>query len=166
MRTPVLASLRLVAFLLVPLVSCNPLTSTGGGGTAGACNTANGPVNTYTIYGSWKKTSGYDPPRSAAELNSNYDILIVLPGSKMCKLNVVNDAVEQTEYLGTYTHAIDAKTLEFTYLAGANEGSVDSLTYAFSGSCDRTNFNLTYQAGGVEKYTVISKDLSRISCGE
>ena len=143
---------------LVLLNSCNPLVGTT---AAGVCsNEGADSVNTYTIFGSWKKVDGYDTPRTQEELELDFETLIILPGSRMCKIEVKNGAAVRTIFKGDYTHDISRKALEVTY----DDESADSIRYSYSGTCDETKMNFVYTGAKSEVYQVRSKDLEGLTC--
>jgi hypothetical protein len=147
-------------FTIIFLSSCNPLAS--GGTSAGMCRTVGGSqVNTYTLFGSWKKITGYESSRSAAELELNYDVLLIEAGEVFCVVEVINGAVGDKLAEGTYAHNVAQKSATFTILAGFGQGS-NTATYSFTGTCDKTQMTLAYGGGEVERYRVLSKDA--VSC--
>lgn len=166
-------SLRLIFFpllLSVVLVACNPLASSGSGGSQGVCETADGSVvNTYSVFGTWKKIQGYDPPRTATELELNYDLLMVLPGSTMCLVKIENGAAVSTEFVASYSHDVNQKQLGIEVLNAEGQEPMQA-NYSFAGSCNRTQMTLSYvgtaaQSSTSERYEVVSKDTASLNCG-
>lgn len=154
-----------LACLSLVFAGCNPLGSSGSGGTQGVCETADGSViNTYTVFGTWKKVQGYDPPRTSTELELNYELLMVLPGTTLCLVKVENGAVVSTDYVASYVHDVTQKTLDVEILNVA-EPEPYQTSYSFAGSCDKTRMTLSYADSTVEQYDIVSKDTSSLNCG-
>jgi len=110
----------------------------------GKCVTEASSTNTYNVIGKWKKISGYVPSRSKADLELNYEYLIVEPGTKACLTTVVNTTPTSFVYYGDYTNSVPNRRL--TLPDGGSAG------YSFSGSCGDTKMTLSYSDGTVESY--------------
>ena len=155
--------------------SCNILAGGGDSSSQGSCTTASGVVDTYTIFGTWKQITGYDVGRSTAELELNYNVLVLLTGTTFCVVEVVNGevpAANGTIAKGTYTHDVTKKTLALTYddtSTGGLAGTTADVSYSFSGTCDKTKMTLTDKAASTTssstvQYQVRSKSLQGVSC--
>ena len=155
------------------LSACNFLPGSTSLTSTGVCKTTGGNVNTYTIYGVWKKTAGYATPKTTEELETNYDVLILEPGTDFCIRRVLNGSVTSTPIVGTYTHDTTTNTLTFTLdQASGSSGLTEfsyldgsSATYGFSGSCDKTKMTWALPAAstGSETYTVFSKSFDGVN---
>lgn len=150
--------------LIVTVGGCAPL---GMDSTGGTCTTSEGgQVNTYQIFGKWKKRSPYTPPRSDDELALNFDLLIVERGAvsgttttPLCMAQVVNGGLVQVLYRGIYEHDLTNKKMLIQYLQGdvSLVNQIRTATYSFSGSCDSTTLNLAYSDGKTELFDFFSQ---------
>ncbi len=127
------------------------------------CTTADGTgsVDISNPLGSWKKISGYSTPRTAAELELNFDVLIVEAGNRVCVVRVVNGVSMETIYLANYTLDLNTKRISIAY----TDNTSDEARYSITGGCSSTGMSLSYSDGTFETYSLKSKNLSEISCG-
>jgi hypothetical protein len=145
------------------LLGCNFLP---GFADSGTCQLGDGTVvPTYSVYGTWKKISGYDTPRSEAALSENYDVLIVLRSGETCRVEFKNAAqTTTTKDWYSYEHDIDLKSLSLKSMDG--KSSDYSVNYRFSGSCGDTQMTWTSDNSGVEIFQYRSKNVDEASCSE
>lgn len=144
----------LLIALCVGVSSCVPVNQDG----SLSCTTDSGAsVNVHEIYGTWTMTSGYtDGPRSAAELENDYDVLVVQTGKAICRVTYVSKAAMETAFVGTYTNNVNAKSMAISLLAPTTAQVTAS--YSFSGGCSAPTMTLRYNNGAVERYNFRSKD--------
>ncbi len=156
---------------MVFLVSCGGTATKKKTSGAGQCDSESQTVDTYQIFGKWKKLSPYTPSRGTAELELNYDVLIVERGASagtlttpICTAAVVNGGNTGSLWKGAYEHNVNGKQIVVTYSEGADVGSSDTATYSFSGSCDETKMTLSYSGGRTETYQLFSTDVTSSDC--
>ena len=150
-------------FVLFVFSACNILP--GDNSSGGLCQTTDGSVvDTYNIFGTWKKISGYSSPRSETRLQNDYDVLIVMRTGGTCRVEFENAAQTTiTKEFYNFTHDVDLKSLELSSIDGEEGGSIK---YRFSGSCGDTKMTWTWSNGGVEIFQYRSKNLDEVSCSE
>jgi hypothetical protein len=124
------------------------------------CTSSDGTeVDFSTPFGSWKKVSGYSTPKSTADLELNFDVLIVEPGNRICLVRVVNGAVSETVFQGTYVNDVTLKRIAIEI-----DDETLNASWRISGGCSDPTFSLSYDNGSAESYEIRSKDLSQVSC--
>ncbi len=119
------------------------------------------PINTYKPTGQWKRVV-YNPPRSQAELELNFDILVVEPGNQVCMTEISNGVQAGAIFRGSYTHDVSAKSMVFNYEEGLS--GQETLRYSFSGSCDSTRMSLTSGDGSVVSYELFNVEANVGDC--
>lgn len=122
-------------------------------------------MDTRTIFGKWKKVSGYEEPKSPKELELNYDVLIVEMGAILCQTQVINGMQASSLYKASYSHDIDSKSLDMTFLDGETKGS-ENVSYSFSGACNNTRMTLSHTESGEdpEVFELITKKVNSNDC--
>ena len=131
----------------------------------GSCEVDGKSINTYQLIGKWKQVTGYDPQRTKAELESNFNLLVIQKGTTLCAIPVIQQAPQSTtEYTATYEDDINLKKVTFHYTAGPDANNSETSNYSFSGSCDSTTLTWT-RGGNIETFRLINQDVSTNPCG-
>ncbi len=137
-------------WLLWTVMGCTP---------SSVCTSSDGSTADFsTPFGSWKKVSGYSTPKTDAELALNFDVLIVEAGTRICGVRVVNGAISETTFQGTYTNDTTNNRITIDY----GDDTTDTALWRISGGCTSPTFSLSYNDGSSEVYEIQSK--TEVSC--
>jgi len=131
---------------------------------SGACKLGDGSnIDTYKVFGAWKKVDGYTPPRSPDDLALNYDLLYVEYGNRMCAVSRVNGGQQPNAlFKANYTHDVDKRQVTLTTTGGTVPSNL--VSYNFTGSCNTTRMVFTYSNNQRETYEIFNRDLPAGSC--
>lgn len=144
--------------LLVLAFAC-VATFAGCAPTSSVCNTADGSsVDTYQIFGKWKKISGYTVPRTTDELKLNFDLLVIKKGKVMCSERVVSGASDGFNYFANYVQDVPNKKLDLSVVTADStshlittlnpDTTITGAQYSFTGSCSSTQLKLRLPGQG------------------
>jgi hypothetical protein len=145
------------------MASCNPFGEDSAG--AGLCSTTG--INTHRFAGSWKKVYGYATPRTDEELETNFDLMLIEPGDRMCEAEVINSAQTNANYRALFAIDVNDRTISVQYdenNAPAPDATPTVVRYSFSDSCDETKLILRYPNGTFEKYEIFGTSVPIGSC--
>ena len=132
--------------------------------STGACKLSDGSnIDTYKIFGAWKKVEGYTTPRTPDDLALNFDLLYVELGNRICGVSRVNGAqLPNALFKANYTHDVDKHQVSLQPTGGTVPANL--LSYAFTGSCNTTRMIFTYSNNVREVYEIFNRDLPAGSC--
>jgi hypothetical protein len=124
----------------------------------------------YSLYGKWKKVKGYiDPDGYRRNLDKDFHIMVIEPGSSICEAEVINNGLgdDSTRYRGAYDDYTAQRELSVAYDSNSPlyPGSNERIKYRFSGGCSDPQLTLSYGDGTVEKYEIFSTNLGEDDCG-
>jgi hypothetical protein len=143
------------------LASCNPF----GESSSGVCSSSG--ENTYKFSGAWKKIYGYESPRSAAELENDFHLLMIEPGDRLCEAGVSNSVTTGANYRALFLNNVNKRTVDVQYDEDnqpAPDAEATTIKYSFSGSCGDTQLTFRYPDGAVEKYELFNSTVELGSC--
>ena len=148
-----------LGFTLV--AGCTPF----GNSSSGVCSSTGD--STYKFSGAWKKTYGYESPRTPAELENDFHLLMIEPGDRLCEAGISNSVTTGANYRALYVNNVNKKIIDVQYDEDnlpAPEAEVTTIKYSFSGSCGDTQLTLRYPNGAIEKYELFNDTVELNSC--
>jgi hypothetical protein len=152
----------LLVGLGILLSACNPFGDYASGGICASTG-----ETTYRFSGAWKKVYGYSTPRTATELETDFDLLEIEPGDRVCEAGITNGASTGANYRALYRINTTQRTVDLQYDENnvpAPDATATTVRYSFQGTCDDTELLLRYPNGAVEKYSHYSSTVEVGSC--